>query len=729
MKKSPFIHAALIAVAAPFHVSAITLYWDSNGMTTGAGAMPAGTWGGDAFWTEDPNGDTAPTGPWVSGSTAVFSAGTDAASAFTITLNAVQTVDGLFMQEGSVTLAGSALAVGTSTIEIDAGARLSIPATTSITASVGANLNLEGGTMRSTVNGAGSLFISSNFTMNIGALGGTIETANTGTNSTIFGTTTVGSTTGTIKGPGNTLVKTGSGEFRYQGIGLPNTTFSKLVVNQGLYRLGFSASISDERGFGAVPAVFTPDAITLSNGGSIGTSFAAANSVLHVNRGITLGTGGGAINGSMTIPGAITGIGSLSHLTTGTVVLTGNSNYSGTTFINLGIVTAGSANALGTTAGDTQVLAGAELRTDGLASSFTIAEPVQIAGGGGVGGGAITIQNASTPTFSGPITLTADATVTVSGASAGTFSNANAFTGVTNQNLTLQGGSGAGAGGTIAGAIALGTGGLTKLQGGKWTLTGVNTYSGTTTIGSGTLQLGNGLAGGDGTIASSQNIVNNGTLAFNRFGGDTYSGPVSGTGAVSKAGAGTQTLSGANTYSGATTVGGGTLKLGNATALGFGGLQTTSTGTTVVSSGFTLDLNGMGSVNEPIILNGTGVGAGGALINNAGATATIGNGIAGAQVAVITGTGTSYSTAPSVTISGAGSGATASATLGVTAASFSIAGGTTIYSAAPTVTIGGGSGATATATLTAGVVTGIVVNNAGTGFTTAPTITDRKSVV
>ncbi len=725
MKKSPFFLTALITLAAPFSLSAVTLFWDSNGAAmSGAGSAPSGTWGTDAFWSEDPNGDSA-TGPWVSGSTAVFSGGTDATNPYTITLNGVQTVDGLFVQEGAVTLAGSALAVGISTIEISAGAKLSIPVTTSITASSGANLNLEGGTMRSTVNGVGLSFISSNFNINIGALGGTVETANTGTNSTIFGTSTVGSLTGAIKGPRNTLIKTGSGEFRYQGVGLPNTTFAKLVVNQGLFRLGFSASIQDERGFGAVPAAFTPDAITLSNGGSIGTSFTAANSVLHVNRGVTLGVGGGAINGSMTIPGAITGPGSLSHLTTGTVVLSGNSDYAGSTFINLGIVTASNANALGTTAGDTQVLAGAELRIDGAASTFTINEPIQIAGGGGGGGGAITIQNASAPTIAGPVTLTGDATVTVSSSASGTFSNPAAFTSLSNQNLTLSGGTNATGVKAITGVINLGSGGLTKIQGGTWILTAANTYSGPTTISAGTLQLGNGLTGNDGTISNSPSIANNGTLAFNRFGSNAYSGPISGSGIVTKAGAGTQTLSGANSYTGTTTITGGTLKLGNASALGFGGIQTTSTGTTVVSSGFSLDLNGTGSINEPITLNGTGVSASGALINSSATPATIGSGIAGAQVAAITGTGSSYSSAPTVTISGTGTLATATASLGVTTASFAIAGGTTIYSAAPTVTISGNAGNTATATaiLTAGVVSAINVTNAGTGFTTAPTIT------
>ena len=595
----PPLATAIALAAVPFHLTAAIVYWDSNDTTPGAGVTPTGTWGTSTFWSPDATG-ASPTVAWIPGDIAVFSAGTDATGAYTVTLSAAQTAAGLTIEEGTVALAGSALGVGTGTVAINPGAKLSIPATGNLTASAGANLNLDGSTILSTVNGAGSTFLSANFTINIGVLGGTVETANTGTNSSVYA--------GTIKGPGNTLTKTGSGEFRYQGAGLPNTTFARLVVNQGLFRLGFAASTSDERGFGAVPGAFLADAITLSGGGSIGTSFAAANSVLHANRGITLGAGGGAINGTLTIPGAITGAGSLSHLTTGTTFLNGNSDYSGTTFVTLGIVSVGAANGLGSTAGDTQVASGAEVRFDGAGVNFTTSEPFQIAGAGGGGGGAITIQNSATPTLSGPITLTGDATITVAGSSTALFNNASAITSVANQNLTLQGGSGVGGGGTIAGVIALGTGGLTKLQGGKWTLTAANTYGGLTTITAGTLQLGNGLAGNDGTINSSAGIVDNATLAFNRFGTDTYGGVISGTGGVTKLGTGTEILSGANTYTGLTKIDLGILRLGagdriaNASSL-------LLNGGTFDTAGFSETLGAL-DVDAASILNfGTGLSA------------------------------------------------------------------------------------------------------------------------
>ena len=58
-----------------------------------------------------------------------------------------------------------------------------------------------------------------------------------------------------------------------------------------------------------------------------------------------------------------------------------------------------------------------------------------------------------------------------------------------------------------------GTGTLTKIGAGTTTLTGANTYSGTTTISAGTLQIGNG--GTTGTLGSG-NVVNNAALRINR---------------------------------------------------------------------------------------------------------------------------------------------------------------------------------------------------------------------
>jgi autotransporter-associated beta strand protein len=66
-------------------------------------------------------------------------------------------------------------------------------------------------------------------------------------------------------------------------------------------------------------------------------------------------------------------------------------------------------------------------------------------------------------------------------------------------------------------------------------LTGENTYSGGTTISAGTLQLGNG--GPTGSIIN--NVVNDGTLAFNRSDVVTFPGVISATGNLVQIGSGT----------------------------------------------------------------------------------------------------------------------------------------------------------------------------------------------
>ena len=188
---------------------------------------------------------------------------------------------------------------------------------------------------------------------------------------------------------------------------------------------------------------------------------------------------------------------------------------------------------------------------------------------------------------------------------------------------------------------------------------------------------------------------------------------------VTKNDPGRWTLGGMNTYSGSTTVNAGTLVLGTAGALGNGG-QTIGSGTggTSIIAGATLDLNGQQGVNEVLTIRGTGAGGVGALVNNGANAASIAGGVVSS---ISTTNGGVHSTVPTVTLSGT---ATATATLGVSAASFTINGGTTVYSVAPAVTISGvgGTGATATAVLSGGVVTGISITNPGTGYTTAPAI-------
>jgi fibronectin-binding autotransporter adhesin len=180
---------------------------------------------------------------------------------------------------------------------------------------------------------------------------------------------------------------------------------------------------------------------------------------------------------------------------------------------------------------------------------------------------------------------------------------------------------------TVSNVIS-GTGSLQKLGSGVLTLSGTNSYTGSTTISAGTLSVATLADGGSNSnIGASTNVAGNlvfdggtlrytgaavntnrlftisdnggtieangtGALNFNGVGSIAYSGTTTArsftltgtntgdnkltpilannTGATSltKSGAGTWWLSGANTYTGGTTISAGILKLGNATGLG-----------------------------------------------------------------------------------------------------------------------------------------------------------------
>ena len=101
---------------------------------------------------------------------------------------------------------------------------------------------------------------------------------------------------------------------------------------------------------------------------------------------------------------------------------------------------------------------------------------------------------------------------------------------------------------------------LTFTGGGELNLSGSNTYTGVTTISSGTLQLGDGVSN-NGSLAGS--ITDNAQLVFANPSGQTFAGAISGSGSVTKTATGTLVLTGSSTYTGGTTISSGTLQLGD----------------------------------------------------------------------------------------------------------------------------------------------------------------------
>ncbi|WNJ92486.1 autotransporter-associated beta strand repeat-containing protein [Bosea sp. 685] len=254
-------------------------------------------------------------------------------------------------------------------------------------------------------------------------------------------------------------------------------------------------------------------------------------------------------------------------------------------------------------------------------------------------------------------------TWTINGSTAFTFQNGTAnFTGggLTNNSSANQ---------TIS-AILGGAGSVVQSGPGTLTLSGVNTYTGGTTVSAGQLTVGNasalgnvanatGVTGGvldlggftvtqNGGLVLQGGIVQNGTFTSNgTF--DLQNGVstaiLAGAGAVSKTTAGAVTLSGANTYTGGTTVSAGTLTLsGVGTTLG-------ASANALTVSGGTLDL---GTLN--ITQNG-GLTLTGGTISNGTLTSSGAFGVqAGSVDAVLAGgAGLTKTTGGTVTLTGANS--------------------------------------------------------------------------
>jgi hypothetical protein len=103
MKIFPLLSLCLVTAALPLNLFAVPLYWDVNGSTAGAGGpTPSGTWDATATnWNPVVDG-TGTTQAWTNtADTAVFSAGTDATGAYTITITGTQTTGGVTIEDGT----------------------------------------------------------------------------------------------------------------------------------------------------------------------------------------------------------------------------------------------------------------------------------------------------------------------------------------------------------------------------------------------------------------------------------------------------------------------------------------------------------------------------------------------------------------------------------------------------------------------------------------------------
>lgn len=212
--------------------------------------------------------------------------------------------------------------------------------------------------------------------------------------------------------------------------------------------------------------------------------------------------------------------------------------------------------------------------------------------------GGVTIYSAG----AGGLTLTGN--ITASGLGAKTLTLRSNGSGLVNTNI-------------LSGKISDSSNGATSLaknDANTWILAGANAYSGSTTIGNGTLQVGNG--GTTGTLGTGVVTITNTTsaLVFDRSDTIDVSNNIAGSGVLKQIGSGTLNLTGTNTYTGLTTVSDGKLlnngSIAGAVAVDGGTLGGSGTfgGLVTINSGGTLSPGnspGLAVFNSGLTLGGT----------------------------------------------------------------------------------------------------------------------------
>ncbi|MAG67867.1 MAG: hypothetical protein CMK74_18700, partial [Pseudomonadales bacterium] len=204
-------------------------------------------------------------------------------------------------------------------------------------------------------------------------------------------------------------------------------------------------------------------------------------------------------------------------------------------------------------------------------------------------------------------TLTESLTFDLGQASGASFSG-GAITLNSGATLTIQND----AGDTVTFNNAIdGNGNLTKTGAGTLTLAGGNSYSGTTALSGGALQIAtdSNLGAGSVTLSDATTLEVSGSTTIDNAlvlvgtanvmlsNPTTFSGDISGSGNLVKQGSGNLTLSGANSYSGTTTVSAGFLLIAGDSNLG--------SGTLTIENSAGLTITGSGTIDNAIVLSGT----------------------------------------------------------------------------------------------------------------------------
>ena len=258
--------------------------------------------------------------------------------------------------------------------------------------------------------------------------------------------------------PYNLAVNTAAGYTFTSSSGL-----GALAGQSALTKSGSGTLVIDLTNNMTGPVKISGGKLQIGNGdsfGSLGSGPVTNNATLSLNRSDTVLNVGNTIHGS----------GALSIDGGGAVTISGNSDYSGSTLINAGIVYLTSGTGLGSTSSGTIVASGAQLYITG---NVDIGEGLSIAGTGD-SNGALRKGGAGATTENGAVALALDSAIGVDSGATLTFSN-----------------------------VVSGTAALTATGGGTLTLSANNTFSGGFTLNGPVVNLNANHALGSGPVTVS----------------------------------------------------------------------------------------------------------------------------------------------------------------------------------------------------------------------------------
>lgn len=358
----------------------------------------------------------------------------------------------------------------------------------------------------STIEMIGGLTINNNFTINGGGVsnGGAIRSLSD--SNTINGAMSLVANSRINSDIGN-LVLNGniSGNFQLLSGGSGNIIINGALTNASLLKDGIGILELTANNTYSTTSV-NAGTLKLSGIGSFGAGAVTNNAAIVIEN-----------NDGTIIPRNISGSGTLTKNLNTKVIFTGTLSYTGETTVNNGTFAIGNGGTIGDASGaGSFVLNSGTILEINRNNASTFSRPVS-------GDGAILVLGGGTSSFTNNLTHTGGTTVSSGTMSIGAGGTVGSITGNITNNATIQFNR---SDAYAYDGIISGTGNLVKVGAGTTTLTGNNTYNGTTTVSVGALRIASNNAIGTSNaiissnaameIASGLSISNN--ITINGFG-------------------------------------------------------------------------------------------------------------------------------------------------------------------------------------------------------------------